>query len=129
MKRADPNALAVLGFGDDANTLVENASITPACAVIGGSVSIAFDLTNEDSQNRRVLVDCCVHFIKASGKTSPKVFKIKTINLAPQETVQIEKSISLAQMTTRKHYPGTHKVDVILNGSTRTLGTFELAQN
>ncbi len=129
VKRAEPNALAVLGFGDDANILVGNASITPACAVIGGSVAIAFDLTNEDSQNRRVLVDCRVHFIKASGKTSPKVFKIKTINLAPQETVRMEKSISLAEMTTRKHYPGTHKVDVMLNGSTRTLGAFELAQN
>jgi hypothetical protein len=82
-----------------------------------------------DSQNRRVLVDCGVHFIKASGRISPKVFKISTANFAPQETVRMENSISLAEMTTRKHYPGTHKVDAMLNGSTRMLGTFKLTQS
>ena len=129
VKRADTKALAVLGFGDDANISVGNATITPACAVIGGSVAIAFDVTNEDSHNRPGRVDCRVHFIKANGKISPKVFKIRTANLAPHETVRMEKSISLVEMTTRKHYPGTHKVDAMLNGLTRTLGTFELTQN
>jgi len=127
IKRADPHALAVLGLGNDANISVSNAGITPAFAKIGGSVAIAFEVTNEDSQNRCVLVDCRVHFMKASGKTSPKVFKLKTVNLMPQETVRLKKSISLAEMTTRKHYPGPHKVDVMLNGSTRALGTFQLA--
>lgn len=64
--------------------------------------------------------------MKANGKTSPKVFKLRTIDLAPRETVQMGKSVSLAEMTTRKHYVGMHKVDVVLNGYTKPLGTFEL---
>jgi 3-methyladenine DNA glycosylase AlkC len=129
VKRADPDALALLGFGDDANISVENASITPARAAMGGSVEIAFDVRNQDSQSRRLLVDYRVHFVKSSGKTSPKVFKLKTVSLAPQENIRMEKSISLAEKTTRKHYPGTHKVEVVLNGATRALGSFELAQD
>jgi len=128
VKRADADALAVLGYGDAANISINNASITPASAVIGGNVAISFDVTNEDSQHRRILVDFRVHFVKSNGKTSPKVFKLKTVELAPEETVGMKKTISLAEMTTRKHYAGTHKVDILLNGSTRVLGTFDLAR-
>jgi hypothetical protein len=95
--------------------------------MIGGSVEIAFEVTNTGSQRQRILVDVRVHFMKANGKTSPKVFKLKTIDLAPHESLQLRKSISLAEMTTRKHYAGTHKVDAVLNGHTKPLGTFELA--
>ncbi len=66
--------------------------------------------------------------MKANGKTSPKVFKLRTIDLAPRETVQMGKSVSLAEMTTRKYYVGMHKVDVVLNGYTKPLGTFELSR-
>ena len=128
-KRADTNALKVLGFGDDSNIVVDNVSITPTHVKTGGSVIISVDVTNKDSQNQPVLAACSVHFVKANGKARPKVFKIKTINLASQETVRIQKSISLAKMTTRIHYTGTHKVDLILNGISRSLGAFELKQN
>ena len=63
------------------------------------------------------------------GKTNPKVFKLSAIDLAPCETIHMRKTVSLSDMTTRKHYVGTHKVDVVLNGRTRSLGAFELAQN
>lgn len=128
VKRGEPGALAVMGFSEQAKVSVGNPSITPARAVIGNSVAIAFQITNTDSQRQRVLVDFCVHFIKATGRKSPKVFKLKTVELDPHETVELNKTVSLAEMTTRKHYPGTHKVDVILNGSARTLGEFELVQ-
>lgn len=126
VKRAEPGVLEVLGFGKNAKVSVNKASITPERPMIGGSVAIAFEITNTDSQRQRVLVDFRVHFVKANGKTSPKVFKLKTIELAPQETVQLGKTISLAEMTTRKHYTGTHRVDVLLNGCALPLGSFEL---
>jgi len=127
VKRAEPGALEVMGFGEEAKVSVGKAHITPKRVMIGGAVEIAFEITNTGSRRHRVLVDVRVHFMKANGKTSPKVFKLKTIDLAPRESLQLRKSISLAEMTTRKHYAGTHKVDVVLNGHTKPLGTFELA--
>ena len=129
IKRAETGALDVLGFGNMAKVSVRKVSITPKLALIGESAAITFEITNTDSQQQRVLVDFCVHYMKANGKTSPKVFKLKAIELAPQETVQLGKTISLSEMTTRKHYPGTHKVDVILNGRADPLGTFELVES
>jgi hypothetical protein len=34
--------------------------------------------------------------------------------------------LSLAQLTTRIHYPGKHHVEILVNGRTYPLGTFEL---
>lgn len=128
VKRAEPGALEVMGFGEKAKVSVRNARITPRRAKIGGSVEIAFDIKNADSRRQRILVDFRIHFMKANGKTSPKVFKLKTIDLAPRESVQMGKRVSLAEMTTRKHYAGRHKVDVVLNGRIRPLGAFELTR-
>lgn len=128
IKRGEPGALGVLGFGKKANVSIRNAAITPKRPRVGGSVTIGFEVVNKDSRRQRVLVDLRVHFVKANGKTGPKVFKLKTIDLAPKETVPLEKTISLAEMTTRKHYPGMHRVEVVLNGAAEPLGAFELIE-
>lgn len=128
VKRAEPEALEVMGFGEEAEVSVGEALITPRRVLMGGSAELTFEVTNTGSRRQRILVDFRVHFMKANGKTSPKVFKLTTLDLAPGETARIRKSVSLAEMTTRKHYAGMHKVEAVLNGHTRPLGEFELVQ-
>jgi len=94
--------------------------------VMGEKVNIAFDLSNTSSKAQDVLVDFCIHYVKASGKTSAKVFKLKVLALASKETVRLSKTVSTAEMTTRKHHAGVHRVDVLLNGQAQALGVFEL---
>jgi hypothetical protein len=89
-------------------------------------LSIAFELINTQSQAQNLLVDLAVYYVKANGQANAKVFKLKTLELAPGQTVPITKTLSLAQMTTRKHYPGVHKVAVLLNGQAQALGFFDL---
>ena len=71
-------------------------------------------------------VDLRVHFVKANGRTSPKVFKMKRLDLAPGERATLSKLISLWQHTTRKHYPGEHQVEAIVNGALHPVGSFVL---
>lgn len=126
VKRADAGALATLGFGAAANVTVQDVRITPAKAHTGQSISVKLTLANRNDTEQSVLADLRVHFVKASGKTSAKTFKLRTVTLAPGESVTAAKTISLAQLTTRKHYPGVHAVDVLLNGKARRIGTFEI---
>ena len=72
-------------------------------------------------------MDFCIHYVKASGKTSAKVFKLKVLDLAPGETTRLSKMVSTGEMTTRKHHAGVHRVDVLLNGQARALGVFDLS--
>ncbi len=128
IKRGDAGALAVSGFGVKAEVAVRGKSITPRRTRIGGAIRIAFELVNRLPRNQRVLVDLRVHYRKAGGKTAPKVFKLKTVELAPKATLQFGKKLSLADLTTRKHHPGAHAVEVLLNGRAVALGGFELAR-
>jgi 3-methyladenine DNA glycosylase AlkC len=124
VKKGDPGALAVLGFGSVPKVSVKRANLSPSKVSPGGSVTLSFDLTSTATRRQRLLVDFCVYFVKANGSTAPKVFKLKTFDLAPNETVSLRKSISLKPMTTRRHYPGKHRVEVLLNGREFEVGSF-----
>ncbi len=126
VKRGEPGALHVLGAGHEANVVVRQRSITPSLVRVGQSVTVAFELRNAQSKLQRVVVDFQIHFVKANGSTTPKVFKLKMIELAPGDSVSLKKTVSLKPMTTRKHYPGPHRVEILLNGRAKPLGRFEL---
>ena len=126
IKRGDAGALAALGFGGRAEVAVHNAAVQPAKASVGGAVTVAFELHNPLAHPQDVLVDFCIHYVKASGQTAPKVFKLKTATLAAGARMAFGKRVSLAPMTTRQHHPGTHRVEVLVNGVAHPLGVFEL---
>ena len=83
---------------------------------IGDTIRISAEIVNTSSEAVRVLVDLAVNFVKASGASTSKVFKGGELELAPGARQAIRKSISLRQHTTRKHYPGTHMVQALVNG-------------
>ncbi len=126
VKAGDARALAILGFGGDADVAVRGERITPGRPRMGGSVEVSFEVENVAGRAQSVLVDFRVHFVKANGQTSAKVFKMKAIELAPGQRAALRKTVSLADLTTRRHYPGRHVVEVILNGRVAPLGAFEL---
>lgn len=126
IKRGEAPALELLGFADKPEVEVMDVAITPARATIGGAVSIGFTLRNTRRKPQQLLVDFRIHYRKANGKSSPKVFKLRRVELAPGESLRLEKSVSLREMTTRRHYPGRHEVDLVVNGATFTLGSFSL---
>ena len=123
IKRAEPAALALLGYGARPAVAIEDISL-PARATIGTTIAIAFSLRNTTRRPQDLLVDLAVHFVKASGATSPKVFKLDRVALAPRGRADFTKTISLAIHTTRKPQPGKHHVDVLINGTSERIGTF-----
>jgi len=126
IKRAEPGALEILGLNKRARVAIFKVKITPRRPGLGEAVSISCVMHNSLAQRQQVLVDLRVHFIKASGKSSARVFKLKTVDLAPREAVVLTKTLSLADKTTRKHYPGKHRLELLLNGETWELGDFML---
>ena len=55
-----------------------------------------------------------------------KVFKIARLVLAPRTSVQLKTSLSLKVYTTRVPQPGTHAVDVLVNGQAMQAGSFDV---
>ncbi|MEM7285962.1 MAG: DNA alkylation repair protein [Actinomycetota bacterium] len=128
IKAGHPGALAVLGYGPDSPLQVRSVAVTPDTVAIGGKVSVVAALHNPADTTLAGLIDLRVHFVKASGDTSPKVFKGAEIEVAPGETATVAKTISVKQHSTRTHYPGSHAIELIVNGDTRPGTSFELTE-
>lgn len=124
VKRADAGALGALGFGGKAAVKLRKVRVPPL-ARIGDVLRIGFELHNPGRKTVRVMADLVVHFVKKRG-TGAKTFKLKALTLKPGESASLGKSIALEQLTTRKHHPGVHRVEALLNGRRQPLGRFLL---
>ncbi len=92
--------------------------------------AIAFELavTNPGTDPVRVAIDYVVHFRKANGSLAPKVFKLSTRTLAPGERFDAVRRQSFAPITTRRHYPGEHAIELQVNGVAYGRTVFELEE-
>ena len=87
---------------------------------------MAFIVRNKDESAQDLLIDLQVHYVKANGSRSAKVFKLRRLQLEGHDAVRLRKTVALSDLTTRKHYPGLHRVDALVNGIAMPLGQFEL---
>lgn len=126
IKRGEAGALALLGFGKKPKIAIEDVRFQPKRVTIGGKVAMSFTLRSTGKMRQDLLVDLAVHFVKASGTSSPKVFKLARIDLAPGDRAELAAKISLAVHTTRKPRPGKHAVDVLVNGEPLAAGAFDV---
>jgi 3-methyladenine DNA glycosylase AlkC len=150
VKRGDPAALDVLGHVGADHLVVREVSIDPADPVIGGRVRITATVVDTRSSGdgadaadagsatgpasvdpgsatQEVAVDFVVHFVKANGSTSPRVFKGAVRTLASGGATVVTRLVSLAQQSTRTHHPGVHRVEVQVNGQRSDAGSFLLS--
>jgi 3-methyladenine DNA glycosylase AlkC/hemin uptake protein HemP len=114
IKKGHKETMIFLGFDPDPNIEINNLTLKKQTILIGESLNFSFDITSKNSQN--LIIDYVIHFQKKSGQLSPKVFKLKKISLEANQTISINKSHPLRIMSTRKLYPGEHKVSIQVNG-------------
>lgn len=122
VKKGDRAALRILGFeGGDQVTVA--GRIRPRRLAIGDSCVIELVVENRATIAQSVVVDLAVHYVKADGKARAKVFKVQSVRLDPGQKTALAKSISFAQRTTRRHHPGRHRVDALVNGRPVPIGS------
>ncbi len=127
-KRGDAGALSVLGVGARPNVTLSRVTITPRRPRIGGRVMISATLTSTGKRPQDLRVDLVVHYAKANGGTGAKTFVIDRVQLEPGAELAIEHPLKLADLTTRVHHPGEHRVELLVNGERLPLGAFSLTR-
>ena len=117
--------LAVLGYGQPQVTLHEFV-VSPDPLPLGDKLNLSFTLQSKAEHEQNLVIDFVIHFMKANGQTSGKVFKLKTAVLAPNQSLTVGKSHPIKPITTRTYYPGTHLVEIQVNGQRLGERSFEL---
>jgi 3-methyladenine DNA glycosylase AlkC len=125
VKKGDQAALRVLGF-EGGEQLTVAGRIRPRRLAVGETCVIELLVANPGRKPQSAVVDLAVHYVKAAGSPRAKVFKVQSVRLDPRETATLAKSISFAQRTTRRHHPGRHRIDALLNGRAVHIGHVDL---
>lgn len=104
------------GFTETPLVDVLGLRVTPASVAMDEKFSIDFELRSKASVTQRLVVDFVVHHVKAGGKSSAKVFKLCELALGVGERVQLQKAHAFRTITTRRYYPGAHRIEIQVNG-------------
>jgi hypothetical protein len=126
VKRGHPGALGLLGVGDTARVHIDSVQLSPRRVELGGALAFSFHVQSAAREPQALMIDYVVHFVKANGVASPKVFKLKRLTLGPAERLALSGKVSFAELTTRRHYPGRHRLELLINGVARPLAEFDV---
>ena len=126
LKQGNKRAMLLFGFANPEKMSVHNFAFSNQSPKIGEDISFSFDLKIDTLKKQKVRLEYLVHFVKSSGKTSAKVFQIKEVVMKPGE-YQIDKKHSFKNMSTRKHYSGEHKFEIVVNGEVKASASLILS--
>jgi len=124
LKKGNSAVLSLFGFTNADDILFENFAIDSKAVSIGNSFNFSFTITTKNQT--KVRLEYAIDFMKANGKRSRKIFQISEITMKANETKNYTKNHSFADLSTRKHYPGKHGIEVIVSGSPKGMLEFEL---
>lgn len=125
VKQGHPGALGLLGFAP-ARLEVTGPLLSAATVTIGESVTFTATVRNLEAEPARLAIDYVVHHRKANGTTTGKTFKLTTKVLEPGESHELSREHSFRLITTRRYHPGTHALELQINGVRSGRAEFEL---
>lgn len=127
VKNGDKPALAFLGYSANPSIEVKHFEIDKREIVIGEALCFSFSI--QAQREEKLIVDYVVHFLTKSGKSNPKVHKIKKLILPKGETTYITKKHPFkANMSSRKLYAGEHLIELQINGDIIKSAVFTLKE-
>lgn len=124
IKDGNGHALALFGFEREPNVAVQLLNKTDP--VHRGETFVAgWRLISHADHNQKLLVDYAILYAAKSGQARRKVFKLREVDLAPGAFVDLTCSTAFRDLTTRKHYSGTHRAELQVNGRVLHSADFE----
>lgn len=116
IKQGCTGALLFHGFSKPEQLDVHGLRLGRKRLALGESLPYELCVTNRSESEASVLFDYAIHFQKANGSLSPKVFKGRKRTLAPGETWLIKGSHPLVPVTTRVYHSGLQRFEPRVNG-------------
>ncbi|MFC4303005.1 DNA alkylation repair protein [Cohnella boryungensis] len=116
LKAANPEAMALFGIVPQEGLEVTEWSLSESVIAIGESVSFRYGVRVAAPGEVKLRIELAVYFPRSTGKQYRKLFKLTEKAVACEADVQGGRSFSFADLSTRKHYPGVHRMALVVNG-------------
>ncbi|WP_025682100.1 hypothetical protein [Paenibacillus maysiensis] len=120
IRKSIPEVMAMFGYAEETNgsPLVTEASFTadPAVLKLGDSCELSYTLQLREGDPVRVRIEYGIDFVKARGQVSRKLFLLSDKNVPGGTLLTGTRTYRFADLTTRRHYPGAHRITLLVNG-------------
>lgn len=125
LKQGEPKVLGLFGYQAPVDIRVQGFQITPKHVASGKEVQFEFELVSRSGELGPLRVEYAIDFVRQKGASSRKVFKVSEGQVS-QNSRSYSRRHSFKPITTRKYYPGMHRITVIVNGQPMVNDQFEL---
>ena len=122
MKKANPTVLQLFGYTDVVHIKVLNFKLDAKRIKIGDSLGFSFDLQSKEELGK-VRIEFAIDYMKAYGRHNQKVFMLAD-KVFDSKNESLSGKQSFREMSTRKHYPGEHRIYIRVNGMYKASQTF-----
>ncbi|MEE8575912.1 MAG: DNA alkylation repair protein, partial [candidate division Zixibacteria bacterium] len=126
LKQGNPKAFGLFGFTYPAQVEVIRFRIAAKQLSIGDDLNFEMDLESKAKESEKLAIDYRIHYARENGRNTRKLFKLAERKLLTGKTIKVAGKKSMADISTRKHYPGKHRIEVIVNGTVVVNETFNL---
>jgi 3-methyladenine DNA glycosylase AlkC len=116
IKKGHLGALKLMGVEGEAEVKIGSLVLNKKKFKLNDVLNLEFEILSTSKKEQKLIIDYSIDFMKANGKKGKKVYKLKTLNLGPKESIQIKKKHSLKPITTMTYYSGEHHIRVQING-------------
>ncbi len=125
IKKGNKDALKLMGVSGEAKVNISGIKLNQKKYKLGDKLEFSFELTSTAKSSQKLVIDYGIDFVKAGGKKSTKIFKLKSVDLAGKEKCEIKKSHSLKKITTMTYYKGLHHLVIQVNGKILASQSFQ----
>jgi 3-methyladenine DNA glycosylase AlkC len=128
LKQGQNEALHFHGFNPKLKTQVPVLRMNSKKIKIGQVGEFSFNVANQEKKKAQLRIEYAITFLTSTGKLSRKIFKVSEKEFLPDEKINFTRKQRFTDFTTRKHFPGKHKLEVIVNGRCKTSLDFHLVR-
>ncbi|MCU6793866.1 DNA alkylation repair protein [Paenibacillus sp. WQ 127069] len=133
IRKADPEVMTLFGYAEasesEALTSSEAFAAAPSVLSIGGVCELRYELRIREGEPAHVRIEYGIDFVKASGRSSRKAFLLSDKTVPGGTLLNGTRTHRWSDLTTRRHYPGEHRIALLVNGREVAFTIIQLEQN
>ncbi|WP_378955796.1 DNA alkylation repair protein [Pelosinus sp. sgz500959] len=133
IRKADPVVMSLFGYAETigATPLITHASLVvePTVLKIGESCELRYEVCMREGESARIRTEYGIDFVKARGQTSRKIFLLSDKTVSGGVQLSGTRTHRWSNLTTRRHYPGQHRIVLLVNGCEVAHSVLELVTN
>ncbi len=117
IRNADPDALEIFGYAREM-LLATRATILaqPSVLSIGDQCELQYSIEVRQGEPVHLRIEYGIDFVKAKGRISRKLFLLSDKTVSGGAHLTGKRLHIWADLTTRRHYPGDHRLILLVNG-------------